>query len=377
MPLLLTAGFTSRRGHPTICALIPGIGIGFAAIRTIQHRIRYATMNTTFRWFSSLGGAALCCCTSMSIQAATPPTAELRAKAIELFGPLPDKMPGSEADTPARVELGRKLYFEKRLSIDQTLSCNSCHMLDNFQAGVDNQPTSDGVGGKKGDRNSPTVLNAGFHLAQFWDGRAADLKEQAKGPVLNPVEMAMPAEAVVVKRLQADSDYHKMFAKAFPGARDAVTYDNMAEAIAAFERTLITRDRFDDFQKGDDKALTDLELKGLHLFTTFGCTTCHVGPVIGGNSYQKAGLIHPWDTTDIGREKVTNEEWDRFKFKVPSLRNAALTAPYFHNGKTASLKEAVTKMAYHQLDKKLTDDEADALVAFLYALTDKPRAIAR
>lgn len=307
--------------------------------------------------------------------AAAPSPADLRAKAKELFGPLPDKMPGCENDTPARIELGRKLYFEKKLSQDQSIACNSCHHIDSFQGGVDNEPTSSGVGGKRGDRNSPTTLNAGFHLAQFWDGRAATLKEQAKGPVLNPVEMAMPDEATVVQRLKADSAYPKLFAVAFPDAAEKITYDNMAEAIAAFERTLVTHDRFDDFQRGDDRALSAKELRGLELVTSLGCTTCHVGPAMGGASYMKLGLVHPYDTADIGRAKITKDDSDKMKFKVPSLRNVALTAPYFHDGKITTLKEAVTKMAYHQLDKKLTDEEADSIVAFLHSLTDKPRTV--
>jgi cytochrome c peroxidase len=194
--------------------------------------------------------------------------------------------------------------------------------------------------------------------------------------VLNPVEMAMPSEEEVVRRLKADASYQKLFAKAFPDAPD-ITYDNMAEAIAAFERTLITHDRFDDFQNGDDNALTPKEQKGLDLVMTLGCTTCHVGPAIGGTSYQKVGLVHPYQTTDVGRAKVTKEESDSLKFKVPSLRNVALTAPYFHDGKIATLKEAVGKMAYHQLDKQLTEAETDCIVAFLYALTDKPREFAQ
>lgn len=322
-----------------------------------------------------LGTATLAGSLCAADTAAATSTSALRAKARELFGPIPDKMPGSEADTPARIELGRKLYFEKKLSIDSTLSCNSCHRIDEFRGGVDNEPTSPGFKNQRGDRNSPTTLNAGFHFAQFWDGRAENLKAQAKGPVLNPVEMAMPAEAEVIKRLKADPAYPAMFAKAFPDAAGAITYDNMAEAIAAFERTLITRDRFDDFQKGDDQALTAAELKGLQIFSTIGCTTCHVGPLIGGNSYQKIGLIHPYETKDLGREAATKEEEDRGRFKVPSLRNIALTAPYFHDGKVATLRDAVVKMAYHQLDKKLTDDEVNVIVAYLYALTDKPRVV--
>jgi len=322
---------------------------------------------------------ALCTVAALSLTVTTsltaaPSPAELRAKAKEIFGPLPDKMPGSENDTPARVQLGRKLYFEKKLSRDQTISCNSCHLLDNFRGGVDNDPTSGGVGGKRGDRNAPTTLNAGFHLAQFWDGRAPSLKEQAKGPVLNPVEMAMPDEREVEARLKADTAYQKLFAKAFPQETNKITYDNMAEAIAAFERTLVTHDRFDDFQRGDDKALSTQELEGLNLVMNMGCTACHVGPAMGGSSYQKMGLVHPYQTSDIGRAKVTKDESDNMKFKVPSLRNVALTAPYFHDGKTATVKEAVAKMAYHQLDKQINTAEQDSITAFLFALTDKPRA---
>jgi cytochrome c peroxidase len=322
-----------------------------------------------------LASACVLACLAGSTPAAT--IAELRAKAKDFFGPLPDKMPGSDADTSARIELGRQLYFEPKLSSDSTLSCNSCHHLDDFSGGADVRPTSLGVGKKLGDRNSPTVLNAGFHLAQFWDGRAPSLKEQAKGPVLNPVEMAMPDEAEVVKRLKADAAYPRLFAKAFPGETTPVTYDNMAEAIAAFERTLVTRDRFDDFQKGDDKALSDRERRGLELVLNLGCTTCHVTPTLGGSSYQKVGLVHPYETPDTGREKVTKDDSDKFKFKVPSLRNIALTAPYFHDGKMATLHQAVTKMAYHQLGKELTSDEADVMVAFLDTLTDKPRVRSR
>jgi cytochrome c peroxidase len=336
-------------------------GIGLAAVR--WPLVAAAAVALSF-------GAALA-------DSAAPSSAELRAKAKEFFGPLPDKMPGCETDTPDKIELGRKLYFEKRLSLDNTISCNSCHQIEGARGGVDNEPTSPGVGKKRGDRNSPTTLNAGFHFLQFWDGRAPSLREQAKGPVLNPVEMAMPSEEEVVKRLKADADYAKMFGKAFPAASDKVTYDNMAEAIAAFERTLITRDRFDDFQKGDDKALSAQEQKGLNLVLSLGCTTCHVKPSMGGTSFQKVGLIHPYETEDIGREKVSKDDSDRRKFKVPSLRNVALTAPYFHDGRIATLQEAVTKMAYHQLGKELSADEANSIVAFLNALTDKARVAAR
>jgi cytochrome c peroxidase len=324
----------------------------------------------------ALASVSMCSCLVAGAALAGEPMkpAELRTKALEVIKPLPDRMPGSEKDTQARVELGQKLYFDKRLSVNDTISCNSCHPVDQKRGGADNEPTSPGAHGKRGDRNSPTSLNAGFHLAQFWDGRAADLKAQAKGPVLNSVEMAMPSEEEVVKKLSAIPDYVAKFAWAFPESGKKITYDDMAEAIAAFERTLVTHDRFDDFLKGDDQALNATEKKGLELFLTVGCTTCHSTPTMGGSSYMKVGLVHPYATEDVGREKVTKDEDDRFKFKVPSLRNIAMTGPYFHNGKGADLKEAVKTMAYIQLDKQLTAEETDALVAFLGSLTDKARA---
>ena len=306
--------------------------------------------------------------------AGEPDIAKLRKDAKAAFGPLPERMPGSEADTAERIALGKKLFFDVRLSKNESQSCNTCHRVDAQLGGVDNEATSGGAFGKRGDRNAPTVLNAGYHFAQFWDGRAAGLKDQAKGPVLNPVEMAMPSEGEVVKRLEADPEYPKMFAAAFPGPGPAISYDHMAEAIAAFERTLRTQDRFDDFQNGDDKALTVAELKGLRLFLDAGCTTCHSQPTLGAQSYQKVGLIHPYENTqDTGRAQVTKDEDDQFKFKVPSLRNVAITGPYFHDGAQAELAVVVRKMGHMQLDKTLEDAEVEAIVAFLNSLTDKGR----
>ena len=300
--------------------------------------------------------------------------AELRELATTYFGVLPDAMPGSENDNDHRRHLGEKLYFDTLLSKNNTQSCNSCHRVDQGLGGVDNAPGSTGAFGGVGDRNAPTVLNAGFQLAQFWDGRAADLQAQAKGPVLNPGEMAMPSEEAVLDRLRMDDTYRALFVKAFPEAETALTYDNMAEAIAAFERTLITKDRFDDFQRGDDEALSDLELKGLETFTGIGCTTCHTGPLLGGGMYQKVGLVNPYENfSDLGREAVTKEEDDRYKFKVPTLRNVAITGPYFHDGGVGTLNFAVRKMAYMQLGLELSTEQTEAIVAFLGALTDKGR----
>ncbi|MCK4833235.1 MAG: cytochrome-c peroxidase, partial [Gammaproteobacteria bacterium] len=181
----------------------------------------------------------------------------LMSRANRFFSPLPQTMPGSESDTPERIALGKKLYFEKRLSINDKQSCASCHILDNGSAGVDNLPTSPGARGEKGTRNSPTVLNAGWQDSQFWDGRAEDLVEQAKGPILNPIEMGMPDEQTVEDKIRKIAEYPVAFAKAFPDDKQAVTYQNIAEAIAAFERTLITPSRFDDFMNGDAAALSE------------------------------------------------------------------------------------------------------------------------
>jgi len=301
-----------------------------------------------------------------------PDDATLRTNASLVFQPLPDRMPGAENDTPTKIALGKKLYFEPRLSKNESQSCNTCHQVDDGKAGVDNEPTSEGAFGERGDRNSPTVWNAGFHIAQFWDGRAPDLAEQAKGPVLNPVEMAMPDEAEVVKRLSADNQYPQLFKQAFPQDPKPVSYENMAWAIAAFERTLISRDRFDDFLKGRDDALTQAEKEGLVLFLDIGCTTCHNGPFIGANAYHKSGLVNPYEfQKDKGRFDVTKEEDDEYKFKVPSLRNVALTHPYFHDGQVAQLSDVVKRMGWMQLAKELTDAEVKSIVAFLNSLSGK------
>jgi len=313
---------------------------------------------------------------SASIGAVAQTAPQVRKAARDaLLEPLPDRMPGAEKDTAALIALGKKLYLDKRLSVNDSQSCNSCHNVEGKGGGVDNQPTSPGAFGKRGGRNSPTVLNAGLQLAQFWDGRAADLVAQAKGPVLNPIEMAMPGEAEVVKKLSAARDYPPLFKQAFPESGGKITYDNIARAIAAFERTLITRDRFDDLLRGDDRALTPLEIKGADLFLKTGCTTCHNGPLIGGGSYQKLGLVNPYENSgDLGRFEVTKDNDDKLKFKVPTLRNIAITGPYFHDGRLTALPAAVKKMAWLQLGRELKDDEAGAITAFLGALTDKARA---
>jgi cytochrome c peroxidase len=298
---------------------------------------------------------------------------ELRENAVTAIGVLPDKMPGAEKDNPELIKLGEKLYFEKRLSMNNSMSCNTCHQVDRNLGGVDNEPTSPGAFGKRGGRNSPTVLNAGFQFAQFWDGRAETLEAQAKGPILNPIEMAMPSDTDVLKRIKEFPEYKPMFEQAFKTGDDSINYDNVARAIAAFERTLITRDRFDDWQKGDDKALNAQEMRGLDLFMTTGCTTCHFGPALGGAQFQKVGLVNKYETEDLGRYDVTKEDDDKYKFKVPILRNIAITEPYFHDGKLKTLAETVKLMGWLQLGVELNDEQVGDIVAFLNTLTDKPR----
>ena len=295
-------------------------------------------------------------------------------RANRYFGPLPDSMPGSESDTPERIALGRKLYFEKRLSINDTQSCATCHRLDEGFAGVDNLPTSPGARGEQGTRNSPTVLNSGWQDSQFWDGRAEDLVEQAKGPILNPIEMGMPDEQTVENKIRGVVEYRKEFAHAFPGNEQAITYQNIAEAIAAFERSLITPGRFDDFMKGDADALSEDEKRGLKTFLKMDCKSCHDGILIGGETYEPLGKEHPYENQDDqGMYLLTGDENDRMFFKVAPLRNVALTAPYFHDGKIKTLEEAVRKMGKLQLDEDLTDQQVNDITSFLQALTDKNR----
>ncbi|MCR9093241.1 MAG: c-type cytochrome [bacterium] len=294
--------------------------------------------------------------------------AELARRARTTLGVLPGFVPNeANARTDAKVDLGRMLYFDARLSKNQDVSCNSCHMLDAF--GVDGEPTSPGHKGQRGDRNSPTVYNAALHIAQFWDGRAPDVEAQAGGPVLNPIEMAMPSEEAVLTLLGSIPGYVEAFAAAYPGDDTAITYQNMTLAIGVFERALLTPGRFDAFLGGDLNALTEQERKGLDTFLSVGCNSCHNGPAVGGTLYRKLGFIFPYETEDVGRENVTGNEIDRHVFKVPSLRNVAETGPYLHDGSIASLPEMVRIMGKHQIGIDLSDEQVADIVVFLEALT--------
>lgn len=294
---------------------------------------------------------------------------ELEAEMLTAFAPLPAEV-ASEMNpiTPEKIDLGRMLFFEKRLSKSHQFSCNSCHNLQTY--GVDNAPFSTGHKQQKGGRNAPTVYNAAGHLAQFWDGRAADVEAQAKGPILNSVEMAMPDEQYVVHTLKSIPGYVEAFNRTYPDETDAITYDNMARAIGAFERRLMTPSRWDRFLDGDENALTQQEKVGLIEFIEVGCPTCHSGPYMGGQMYNKLGLVKLWpDITDLGRYELTKKEADKYVFKVPSLRNVEKTAPYLHDSSISDLETVVRMMAEHQLGNQLSDRAAEAITTFLNTLT--------
>lgn len=279
-----------------------------------------------------------------------------------------------KAKNPAMVELGKKLFFDPRLSKSGFISCNSCHNLS--MGGTDNLKTSIGHNWNQGPINAPTVLNSSMNLAQFWDGRAADLKAQAGGPIANPGEMAS-THTLAVEVLQSIPAYVKAFKSVF--ASETVDIDKVTTAIAAFEATLVTPDsRFDKWLKGNKKALTADETAGYKLFKDSGCVACHNGPAVGGNSYQKMGVVEPYKATSPaeGRVAVTGKDADRFNFKVPTLRNIELTYPYFHDGEAATLTQAVETMGRVQLGKKFTDAENAQIVAFLKTLTGKQPSFA-
>jgi cytochrome c peroxidase len=278
-------------------------------------------------------------------------------------------IPAAKVKNAAMAELGKKLYFDPRLSKSGFISCNSCHNLS--MGGTDNLKTSIGHNWQQGPINSPTVLNSSMNLAQFWDGRAKDLKAQAGGPIANPGEMAFTHE-LAVDVLNSMPGYKAEFKKVF--GKDAATIDMVTDAIAAFEETLVTPgSRFDKWLKGDKKALTKAEQEGYKLFKDSGCTACHYGPAVGGNSFQKMGLVAEYDTKNKaeGVAGLTGKDTDRMKFKVPTLRNVEMTYPYFHDGEADTLEKAVDIMGKLQVGRAYTPDEVSKIVAFLKTLTGK------
>jgi cytochrome c peroxidase len=292
-----------------------------------------------------------------------------------LFGNEPAAPAVDNPSTPEKVALGKALFLEKSLSKDGSVSCASCHDLANY--GQDGKATSTGAGGKHGERNAPSVYNAARQYKQFWDARADTIEDQALMHVLEPDANGIADEAELVKKIKEKAELVAGFQKAFPGDADAVSAKNFKLAMGAFERTLVTKSRFDAYLDGDQKALSNEEKLGLKIFmgegpnaaTRVACTQCHMSRLVGGNMLQKLGVLKPHGTKDTGRERVTKSEADKFFFKVSSLLNVEKTAPYQHDGKMATLEDGIASMASVQLDKTLPPEEIAAIIAFLKALT--------
>ena len=314
---------------------------------------------------------------------ASPEDQELLKRAQGIFKPLPsaEEMQKLRPFTEEQVKLGHQLWYEPRLSKGNTVSCNSCHNL--ATAGVDNLPTSQGHKGQFGGRNSPTALNAALLGMQFWDGRAADVEEQAGGPLVNPVEMANDSQEAAAAKIAKIPEYQELFKTAFP-EDGAVSFKNITTALGAFERTLLTPTRWDEYLKGNVSALSEQERKGVRAFMDNGCIACHSGVNLGGTTFQKFGLVEGpyWKFIedpkhDKGRADVTKKAEDEFFFRVPGLRNVAKTYPYFHNGSVWELDKAVTIMGKAQLGKDLTPEETENIVAFLKTLSGSVSESAR
>ena len=292
---------------------------------------------------------------------------EINPRLLRRFKPL-QVPPSATGAAEAEIELGRMLFFDKRLSRSRDLACSSCHRLDTY--GVDHEVTSIGAGGKRGRRNSPSVFHAAGQFSNFWDGRAATVEAQAMAPIVNPTEMGMLDGDAVVAVLAASPGYVRAFRAAYPGVATPLTYEAVGTALGAFERVLVTPGRWDRFLQGDRRALSSLEIHGLKLFSDVGCISCHTGELLGGTMFRKAGVEKPWpNQADQGRFEITKLEVDRMMFKVPPLRNVAMTAPYFHDGSVATLEEAVALMAHHQLGEELAPADVTAIVAWLRTLT--------
>jgi cytochrome c peroxidase len=288
----------------------------------------------------------------------------------ETVQPIPESIPTE----PLKVALGYKLYHDNRLSGDNSLSCETCHKLDG--GGVDNLVTSTGIDQQKGPINAPTVFNSVFNMAQFWDGRAGDLQEQAGGPPLNPIEMGSHSWEQIIDKLAPDEALVQEFAKVYPN--EGITSATITDAIAEFEKTLITPNSpFDRYLKGDAQALSESQIRGFKLFKEQRCDTCHVGKNLGGQSYDLMGLKGDYfadrgsaiEEADIGRYNVSKYERDRYRFKTPTLRNIEQTAPYLHDGSIADLEGVVNMMLKYQVGKTLPEQDVKDIVAFLQSLT--------
>lgn len=293
--------------------------------------------------------------------------------AREKIGILPNSIPGSESDTPAKISLGNKLFRDNKLSSNHVQSCLTCHPIDGNAAGMDRQSTSRGTFGQLGKRNTPSILNVGFLPILFWDGRRDTLYNQAIDPFINPLEMSLPSEAELLLRIQNDSSYTPFFANAFPDS-PSPSIHSIRLALVAFERSLVSKSRFDDFMESNTQTLTRSELDGLKLFLDVGCTNCHNQNLLGGFQFSKRDSVYSYNPNDLGRFEFTGNVEDRFFFKVPPLRNVTLTAPYFHDGSVPTIREAVERMNHYQLNRSINSSEIDLIVTFLKTLSDKTKS---
>jgi cytochrome c peroxidase len=301
---------------------------------------------------------------------------DLLKQAKQIFVPLPQVMASDKNPiTPERVKLGKILFYESRISVDGTVSCIRCHPISLY--GADGLKKSIGNHCKVNPRNAPTIFNAAAQISAHWIGNRTDVEDQARQSVIGPPSFGLPSYEALEKKLKEIKGYYDLFIKAFPKEDDPITVDNFAKAIGAFERTLVTPSPFDAFLKGDKEALKEKEKSGLKTFMEAGCTVCHSGQYLGGQVYQKFGVIEPYwkytksETIDEGRYVVTKNESDRYLFKVPLLRNVAKTAPYFHDGSVDKLEEAVWIMGKVQLGRDLTKSQIKEITAFLNSLTGR------
>lgn len=326
-----------------------------------------------FRLYAVLGLLLLVCFITWQLMFRQPPlptkaVAKAQSMSGDLLSPILPLVPLEGLD-PGRVALGERLFHDPRLSADLSIACANCHSLS--AGGVDGQRVSVGIGGALGNINAPTIFNSAYSVAQFWNGRAATLEEQAAGPIQNPVEMGATWSQVLSRLAQDDrlvGEFRSLY-------RDGLTAGNLVNAIATFERSLVTvNSRFDRYLRGDRQALTRLEEDGYRRFSEYGCISCHQGMLVGGNMFQKFGVLGDYfagrsvSEADLGRFAVTGREEDRHVFKVPSLRNVSRTAPYFHDASAATLDQAVLIMARYQLGRELSSDDVNAIVAFLGTL---------
>ncbi|EMJ88699.1 di-heme cytochrome C peroxidase [Leptospira meyeri serovar Semaranga str. Veldrot Semarang 173] len=297
---------------------------------------------------------------------------ELQGVVRKKIGILPNFIPGSESDSTEKIALGNKLFRDNKLSSNHVQSCLTCHPLDGNAAGMDRQSTSRGTFGQIGKRNTPTILNVGFLPFLFWDGRRDTLYNQAIDPFINPLEMSLPSDTELLTRIQNDPSYTSFFANAFPES-PSPSIHSIRLALVAFERSLVSKSRFDDFVESNVRALENYEIEGLRIFLDVGCNNCHTKNLLGGSQFSKLDSKYSYNPNDFGRSEFTGNPADNFYFKVPPLRNVALTPPYFHDGSVPSLKEAVRRMNQYNLNRTINDSEIELIVSFLKSLSDKTK----